>query len=312
MKKAMVIGASGGMGYALVKELVSRGMEVVAFARGKERLGELFGREEKVTIIAGDASEKKQVSLAAAGVDVIFHALNLPYEEWKKKLLPITQNIIEAAEENGAMLAVVDNIYAYGKSGGSRLKEDMEKKPLTKKGRLRKEMGEMIQQANILTLICHFPDFYGPNATNTYIHFTLEQLMKKKKGGFVGPNHIEREFIYTKDGAKVMVELALREDAYGHSWNIPAVSTITGRDFEKIIKEQLGKDKQLYFITKPMFALFALVAGKGMREAVEMQYINAEPTILSGEKLSKFLGEWNRTPYENGLEETIGYMKKQM
>lgn len=112
MKKAMVIGASGGMGYALVLELVSRGVEVVAFARGKERLEALFRRKEKVTIRPGDAGEKKQVSEAANGVDVIFHALNLPYEEWKMKLLPITKNIIEAAEENGAKLAVVDNIYA--------------------------------------------------------------------------------------------------------------------------------------------------------------------------------------------------------
>jgi len=311
MKKVMVIGASGGMGYALVMELVRRGMEVVAFARGKERLEALFGKEEKVTILAGDAWEKKQVSEGANGVDVIFHALNLPYEEWKMKLLPIIKNIIEAAEENGAKLAVVDNIYAYGKSGGVPLKEDMDKKPHTKKGKLRKEMGEMIQMASVPSLICHFPDFYGPNATNTYIHFTLEQLLKNRKGGFVGPRDIEREFIFTKDGARVMVELALREDAYGQSWNIPAVSTITGRDFEEVIREQLGNDKQLYYITKPMFALYALVAGKGMREAVEMQYINAEPTILSGEKLTRFLGEWNSTPYENGIEETIGYMKNQ-
>lgn len=311
MKKVMVIGASGGMGYALVMELVRRGMGVVAFARGKERLEALFGKEEKVTILAGDAWEKKQVSEGANGVDVIFHALNLPYEEWKMKLLPIIKNIIEAAEENGAKLAVVDNIYAYGKSGGVPLKEDMDKKPHTKKGKLRKEMGEMIQMASVPSLICHFPDFYGPNATNTYIHFTLEQLLKKRKGGFVGPRDMEREFIFTKDGARVMVELALREDAYGQSWNIPAVSTITGRDFEEVIREQLGNDKQLYYITKPMFALYALVAGKGMREAVEMQYINAEPTILSGEKLTRFLGEWNSTPYENGIEETIGYMKNQ-
>lgn len=173
-------------------------------------------------------------------------------------------------------------------------------------------MGEMIQQAPIRSLICHFPDFYGPNATNTYIHFTLEQLLKKKKGGYVGPKDIEREFIFTKDGARVMVELALRDDAYGHSWNIPAVSTITGRDFEQVVRKQLGKDKQLYYINKPMFALYALVAGKGMREALEMQYINAEPTILSGEKVTRFLGEWNSTPYEKGIEETIGYMKKQV
>jgi nucleoside-diphosphate-sugar epimerase len=311
MKKALVIGASGGMGYALVMELVSRGVDVVAFARGIEKLKELFASEEKVTLVAGDAGSKEELTFATKGVDVIFHALNLPYDEWKDKLLPITQNIINAAEENGAKLAMVDNIYAYGKSGGNRLTENMEKKPHTKKGKLRKVMGETIQQSSIPSLICHFPDFYGPNATNTYMHFTLDQLLKKRKGGFVGPSDIEREFIFTKDGARVMVELALKEDAYGHCWNIPAVSTITGRDFEKIVKGQLGKDKQLYYITKPMFALYALVAGKGMREAVEMQYINTEPTILSGEKLEKFLGTMEWTPYEKGIEETLRYMKKQ-
>ncbi|KPB06077.1 SDR family NAD(P)-dependent oxidoreductase [Bacillus sp. CHD6a] len=310
MKKAMVIGASGGMGYALVMELVSRGVDVVALARGREKLEELFAGEEKVTLVAGDAESKEELIFAAKGVDVIFHAMNLPYEEWKDKLLPITQNIIHAAEENGAKLAMVDNIYAYGKSVGNRLTENMEKKPHTKKGKLRKVMGETIHQSSIPTLICHFPDFYGPNATNTYMHFTLDQLLKKRKGGFVGPSDIEREFIYTKDGAWVMVELASRDVAYGQSWNIPAVSTITGREFEKMVKEQLGNDKQLSYITKPMFALYALVAGKGMREAVEMQYINAEPTILSGGKLEKFLGKMEGTSYEKGIKETLTYMSK--
>ena len=42
MKKALVLGASGGMGYSLVKELSSRGIKVVAFARTKEKLERLF------------------------------------------------------------------------------------------------------------------------------------------------------------------------------------------------------------------------------------------------------------------------------
>ena len=36
MKKALVLGASGGMGYSIVKELSSRGIKVMAFARTKE------------------------------------------------------------------------------------------------------------------------------------------------------------------------------------------------------------------------------------------------------------------------------------
>ncbi|WP_235860252.1 hypothetical protein [Rossellomorea aquimaris] len=106
-----------------------------------------------------------------------------------------------------------------------------------------------------------------------------------------------------------MVQLACSPEAYGHSWNIPAVAPITGHDLEKLLKKQLGEEKQLYFITKPMFAIFALFAGKVMREALEMQYINSEPTILSGEKIEMFLGELKGTSYEKGIEETIAFMK---
>jgi short-subunit dehydrogenase len=48
MKKALVLGASGGMGYALVNELTERGIETVAFARTKEKLQKLYhGKKNK-------------------------------------------------------------------------------------------------------------------------------------------------------------------------------------------------------------------------------------------------------------------------
>jgi nucleoside-diphosphate-sugar epimerase len=310
MKKAMVVGASGGMGYALVTELVNRGIEVVAFARGKEKLIGLFGEVDLVTVRTGDAEVKDQLIDAGKGCDVIFHAMNLPYQDWKEKLAVITGNVILAAQKNGASLAVVDNIYSYGRSGGNRLTEDIVKHPHTRKGKLRLEMEQMIMQSAVPAFICHFPDFYGPNATNTYIHFTLEQILNKRKAGFVGPRNVQREFMYTKDGAKNMVELACSTEAYGHRWNVPAVAPITGHELEKLLKNHLGSEKQLYYISKPMFAIFALFAGKKMREALEMQYINSEPTILSGEKLERFMGEVKGTPYEQGIEETIAFMKR--
>ncbi|MGF3104773.1 NAD(P)H-binding protein [Rossellomorea sp. DUT-2] len=309
MEKAMVVGASGGMGYALVMELISRGVEVVAFARGKEKLTRLFGGMETVKIKPGDAENKDQLIHAAKGSDIIFHAMNLPYEEWKHKLSTITGNIILAAEQNNARLAVVDNIYAYGRSGGEKLTEDREKHPHTRKGKLRLEMDQLIKQSSVPALICHFPDFYGPNATNTYIHFTLEQLLKKKKAGFVGPKNVVREFMYTTDGAKAMVDLASHDEAYGQNWNIPAVAPITGNEVEQILKRQLGEEKGLYSISKTMFAVFSLFAGKGMREALEMQYINSEPTILSGEKVDGLLGKRQHTSYEQGIAETIAFMR---
>lgn len=58
MKKVLVLGACGGMGYALVCEFVSRDIQVIAFSRGKEKLASLVQHKENVTIIAGDVLNK--------------------------------------------------------------------------------------------------------------------------------------------------------------------------------------------------------------------------------------------------------------
>jgi NADP-dependent 3-hydroxy acid dehydrogenase YdfG len=59
MKKALVLGATGGMGYSIVKELIQREVEVVAFARTKEKLEEMFRTEPQVVIQPGDAFSAK-------------------------------------------------------------------------------------------------------------------------------------------------------------------------------------------------------------------------------------------------------------
>lgn len=54
MKKVLVLGASGGMGYSIVRELSDRGIEVVAFARTRRKLERLFKNLDNVKIRTGD------------------------------------------------------------------------------------------------------------------------------------------------------------------------------------------------------------------------------------------------------------------
>ncbi|MDP4171995.1 MAG: SDR family NAD(P)-dependent oxidoreductase, partial [Bacillota bacterium] len=116
MEKTLVLGASGGMGYSIVKELSNRGIAVTAFARTKSKLEKLFGHDRNVSIYAGDIFNLEDLKQAAVGVDVIFHAANIPYAEWEEKLLPFMRNIVQAAKENSSRLAIVENIYSYGRS----------------------------------------------------------------------------------------------------------------------------------------------------------------------------------------------------
>ena len=309
MEKALVLGASGGMGYSIVKELLSRGIMVTAFARTREKLEKLFGEEANVTIFAGDVFQLKDLEEAAEGVDVIYCAVNIPYANWKEELPVLMANILQTAEKNSTKLAIVDNIYAYGRSAGTKVSETMIKNPHTKKGNVRLKMENQVRDSNVPAIIAHFPDFYGPNAENTSLNYTLLNVVRNKKSSYVGDQKIYREFIYTPDGAKAIVNLSLHEESYGQNWNIPGHGVISGEEIIKTIREITGYQKGVSTISKKMIQ-FLGVFNSQMREVVEMFYLNEEPVLLNGEKYEKLFGRVPSTSYEQGLKHTIEYMKR--
>lgn len=309
MKKVLVLGASGGMGYSIVKELLSRGFLVTAFARNREKLEKLFWEDENVTIFAGDVFRLEDLDQAAQDVDIIYHSANIPYIEWKERLPLLMSNILQTAEKHAAKLAIVDNVYAYGRSGGALVSETIIKNPHTKKGNIRLQVETLVKESSVSAFIAHFPDFYGPNAENTILHYTLVNVVKDKKSSYVGDQRIAREFIYTPDGAKTMVSLSLLDEAYGQSWNIPGHGVISGEELVKTIREITGYQKGVSTISKNMIRFLGLF-NRQMREVVEMFYLNEEPIVLNDEKVERVLGKVPSTPYKEGLKQTIAYMKQ--
>ncbi|ETI69771.1 SDR family NAD(P)-dependent oxidoreductase [Neobacillus vireti] len=307
MKKALVLGASGGMGYSIVKELSARGISVIAFARTRSKLEKSFAADSKVTIFPGDLFKLDDLREAAKGVDVIFHAANIPYEEWEAKLQGLISNILTVAKEESVKLAMVDNIYAYGRAAGKKVNELSPKNPHTKKGKVRLQVETTIKDSSVPTLIAHFPDFYGPNAENTLLHHTLKDIVRNKKSRYVGDQKIAREFIFTPDGAKAIINLALNDEAYGQNWNIPGYGVISGEELIETLRQIRNYDKKVSTITKNMIRFLGLF-NAGMREVVEMFYLNEEPVVLDGQKYERFIGPIPRTPYKEGLERTLKYM----
>lgn len=303
MKKALVLGATGNMGSAIVYELVARGVEVTAFARHKNRLESLFG-DLPVIIQAGDVFQKHDLEQAAKGVDVVFHAVNIPYQEWHNQLPIFLTNILETVKKNGSKLAIVDNIYAYGRSPGFEVTEELKKNPHTKKGKLRLQLENMAKQSGLPLLITHFPDFYGPNAKNTVLDITIQGMLQNKKTRYIGDPSLAREFIYTPDGAKAIVELALQNRFNGEEWNIPGAGTITGTELITILRQLTGNDKKVSIVSKQMIRFLGIFSPL-MKEYVEMFYLNEEPVILNGEKYEREIGPIPKTTYKAGLEQTL-------
>lgn len=307
LKKALVLGATGSIGSALVYELVNRGIEVAAFARSENRLNDLF-RNHPVKAVVGDVFQKKDLEQASEGVDVVFHAINIPYPEWQEKQSILLTNILETVKKTGTKLAMIDNIYAYGRSYGIPVTEEVKKEPHTKKGIIRLQLEQMAKQSGVPLFITHLPDFYGPNAGSTLLNYTFQGMIDNKKARYIGNPTLGREFIYTPDGAKAIVELACQNRFNGENWNIPGAGTITGTEIIKIAKQITGYRKKISTVSKNMIRFIGLF-DSFMKEYVEMYYLNEEPVVLNGDKYEREIGPVPKTPYEEGIKQTLLSLK---
>lgn len=73
MKKVALIGASGFVGTAILKELLSRGHEVTAIVRNPEKVSV---KSEKLNIVKADVSDVDVLSAALKGNDAVISAYN--------------------------------------------------------------------------------------------------------------------------------------------------------------------------------------------------------------------------------------------
>lgn len=306
--KALVLGATGGMGFALVQEWVSRGFDVVAFSRSKHKLEKLYVDNPQITIVVGDALNSEDVTQAVSGVDIIFHAVSFPYEEWEEKHLTCLDTVIQAAEIHHKKLVFTDNIYVYGKNQGEKVTENSPKMPHTKKGNIRLMMENRIKKSNIPWLIGHLPDSYGPNAENTILYETLKNVCLNKVANYVGDKKIKREFLYTRDGAKALVELALREDTFNQHWNIPSSFPISGEEIHQLLQKEFGYTKSFRMVNKSMIRMMGIFH-PFMKEMVEMMYLNENPILLNGVKYEQTIGPVPNTAYNVGIAETLNWIK---
>ncbi|MBY6051926.1 SDR family NAD(P)-dependent oxidoreductase [Cytobacillus firmus] len=307
IKTAAVLGATGGMGYALTEALCRRNIKTIAFARSEENL--LNFKEDwgpNAVIHSGDALNPEDIEKAVTEADAVFHAINIPYPDWDPALSIILSNILQACRKHHKPFIYADNIYSYGLQS-SPANEVSPKNPHTKKGMLRQTLIEMIKNSGVPYIIAHFPDFYGPHTGNTLLHYTLSQIIEKNKGMFVGKTDIQREFIFIKDGAEALAELALNENSYGEVWNIPGAGTITGEEIASIVSNHLNRGISFRPVHKWMIRAIG-VFDPMMREYTELMYLNQTPVILDGSKYEARIGTLPKTPYETGIKMTLNHL----
>src|SRR5512137_907557 len=102
-----------------------------------------------VEVMQGDAMDAGFVLEATRGAAVVYHCINSPYfaKVWAATLPRIQANLVAGAGKAGARLVVLDNLYAYGRTGGRPMSEDTPFAPCSRKGEIRARLAEELLAA---------------------------------------------------------------------------------------------------------------------------------------------------------------------
>jgi nucleoside-diphosphate-sugar epimerase len=289
--------------------LDGRGMQYRVVGRDRDKLASAF---PKADAVAADLSSGDSAEWAASGVDTIFYAVGVPYNEFRQHPV-LMQNAVTAAIKSGVeRIIVVSSVYSYGSPRRAKVDETHPREPRARKGQMRKQQEDIVMDAHagghISATVVHLPDFYGPHAELTLANPIFRAALAGKRADWLGSLDLPHEFIYVPDAGPVLVDLAALDNSYGERWNLGGAGTITGRDFMTRIYELAGNKPQWRAASKTMLRAVGLFS-PFMRELVEMFYLQETPVVLDDSKLHRHLGGFRKTSYEEGIPATMDWIK---
>ena len=303
----VVFGASGGIGNAVVRELVARGKRV----RAANRSGKAIVPAQ-VELRQGDASDPASARDVCEGATVVYNCTNAPYTEWPTKFPPMMAGIIEGAASANAKLVFADNVYVYGRLSGP-MTEKTPSNATGHKGKTRIQMAEMLMDAHkrgkLRATIGRASDYYGPGVTNSAIGETLfRAVLDGKKAMWVGSLDVPHSVSYIDDFARGLVTLGERDEAIGEIWHIPAGEPLTGRQFLQWVFEEARMPPKIGVYKRLMMTLISPFVPL-VREVMETLYQFEEPFVLDGSKYTRTFGDSTVTPHREGIRRTLDWFR---
>lgn len=308
----LVLGATGGIGHWVVEKLVQRREDVRVMVRDPGKVRHWAGAQ-RVEIVEGDALVRDDVGKAATKVESIYHCVNVPYPEWKAKVIPMLQNTIAAAKPSKAKIVFPGNVYVFGHPHTEYVGENHPFAAHTKKGRIRIRMeqmlGELWKSAGIPYVIVRMPDFYGPFVPNPIYASIFRNALQGRPMTWYGALDVPREFSYIEDAADAFVMAGLDPTTPGETYHLPGTQVTTAREWLQLVASKAGAGSKIR--TVPAFAVaLAGLFNPLAREAREMLYLYKERLILDGAKFRQKFGRIPATPYETGVTRTLEWFRQ--
>lgn len=309
----VVLGADGGTGGAIVRELVGQGRRVRAVTRGGNAAAR-YGALPPASFedVAADVTEREQLRRALDGASVVYHCAQPAYTRWPQEFPAMTRGILAATAAAGAKLVFADNLYMYGPVDGPMM-EQTPPVAQTEKGKVRAVMAEELMAAHrdgsLRVVIARSSDYFGPGGLVSALgeRFFKALLAGKKMRWFADLDQ-PHTLSYLPDMARAFIILGERPEADGQVWHTPAAPAQTGRRYIELAARVAGTP------AKPAVLGLGMVRTLGLfvpvlREFPELMYQYDRPFVSDSRKFEAAFGPFAVTPHEDALRTTLDWYR---
>ncbi|MGY3088005.1 nucleoside-diphosphate-sugar epimerase [Hymenobacter sp. UYAg731] len=306
--RVLVLGGTGSIGQAVALNLLGKSYRVTLLARTPAKARALFGTPANLTIEAGDAEDLPRLLEVSRGHDVIFHGINYPYHQWEGTQERMTQNVIEAASQEQALIVFPGNIYNFGLT--TPIREDSRPAPITKKGAIRVRQELLLAQAaragRCRVLNVRMPDFWGPTVVNEGTIPIFEGALLGKAMPWLVTADLPHQFVYTPDAAEIISRLLAEgpREAY-EVVNYAGQTTPSVRAFFTRISQVAGQPTARVRVL-PRWLFTVLAPFMPMMKAMkEMLYLYDQSILVDDSALRHRLPQWRETPLDEAIATTL-------
>ncbi len=311
-RTALVLGATGGIGGEVARQLLGAGWTVHALARGGAPEAPCG---EGIAWFRGDAMRRDDVARAAQGCSAIVHAVNPPgYRDWDTLVMPMVENTIAAAAALGVTIVLPGTVYNFGPDAFPCITEGAPQRPATRKGAIRVRMEERLEAASrqgCRAIVVRAGDFFGPKPGNNWFSQGLVRpgrpVASVSNPARPGVGH---QWAYLPDVARTMVALLERRASLaaferfhvaGH-WD--ATGLQMAEAIRRVVQRRCGTVPRV--VRTPWWLLrLAAPFVPTLRELMEMRYLWEQPVRMDNARLLEVLGHEPHTPLDEAVEASL-------
>ncbi|MES2088697.1 MAG: hypothetical protein V4532_01745, partial [Pseudomonadota bacterium] len=229
---------------------------------------------------------------------------------WRERAIPMLAHSIEAARVSKARLILPGNVYNFGPDAGLMLREDSPQNPLTRKGAVRVEMEQMMQDAaheGVRSLVLRAGDFFGGHGPSSWFTTILVKPGRPIRSvTFPGEAEVGHSWAYMPDVAQTIVRLVSLETPLSNFEVFHFSGHWTPRciDMAESIRRAAGRDLPIRTLPWALVYLAAPFVTL-LREIIEVRYLWKVPMRLDNRKLLSVLGAEPHTDLDAAVKHSL-------